>query len=74
MTHLPVLKAKDLIRVLEKLGFQKMRQNGSHLFFQHADGRTTLVSVHAREDIGRGLLHQILREIKLSPEEFLKLL
>ena len=73
MTHLPGLRARELIRVLEKLGFRAVRQKGSHLFFQHADGRTTLVSVHAREDIGRGLLRQILREIELSPEVFLKL-
>lgn len=74
MTNLPVLKAKDLVRILKKFGFKEMRQKGSHLFFQHSDGRTTLVSMHSGEDIGRGLLRQILREIELSPDEFLKLL
>ena len=74
MSQLPTLKAKDLIRVLKKLEFKEMRQKGSHLFFQHPDGRTTIVPIHKGEDIGRGLLRQILREIELSPKEFLKLL
>ena len=73
MTNLPTLKAKDLIRILKKMGFKEMRQKGSHLFFQHPDGRTTLVSIHSGEDIGRGLLRQILREIELLPEDFLNL-
>ncbi|MFH1584957.1 MAG: type II toxin-antitoxin system HicA family toxin [Patescibacteria group bacterium] len=47
-----------------------MRQKGSHVFFKHQDGRTTLVPRHGGEDIGRGLLRQILREINVSPEEF----
>lgn len=74
MSQLPILKAKDLVKILKCLGFKEVRQKGSHLFFAHEDGRTTLVSMHSREDIGRGLLRQILREIELSPEEFIKLL
>jgi predicted RNA binding protein YcfA (HicA-like mRNA interferase family) len=74
MTKLPMLKAKDLIRVLIKLGFYQVRQRGSHIFFAHADSRTTLVPKHGGEDVGKGLLSRILREIKISPEEFLKYL
>ena len=67
---LPILKARELIRVLQKLGFVAVRQKGSHLFLAHPDGRATLVVIHGGEDIGRGLLRQILREIRVSPEEF----
>ena len=74
MNRLPILKARDLIKILKKLGFEEMRQKGSHLFFQHNDGRTTLVPIHGGEDIGRGLLRQIIGQIKLLPEEFLDLL
>lgn len=65
-----MLKAKDLVKVLRQLGFMAIRQSGSHMFFRHPDGRTTLVPRHAGEDIGRGLLRQILREIETTPEEF----
>lgn len=68
--RLPMLKARDLVRVLQALGFVSIRQSGSHEFFAHPDGRTTVVPHHASEDIGRGLLRQILREIELTPEQF----
>lgn len=72
--RLPTLKARDVIRVLRKLGFYELRQKGSHICFKHSDGRFTLVPRHGGEDIGRGLLRQILREINISPEEFSKFL
>lgn len=72
--RIPALTARKLMRVLLSLGFVKIRQKGSHAFFEHPDGRTTVVAYHTNEDIGRGLLRQILREIELSPDEFIKLL
>lgn len=67
-----MLKARDVVRVLRALGFLATRQSGSHIFFKHPDGRVTLVPQHGGEDIGRGLLRQILREAELTPEEFLR--
>lgn len=72
--RLPTLKARDLIRVIKKFGFYEVRQKGAHICFKHLDGRFTLVPYHSSEDISRGLLRQILREINISPNEFLKLL
>lgn len=69
--RLPMLKARDIIRALKLLGFQEIRQSGAHRFFKHSDGRTTLVPIHGGVDIGRGLLKQILKEIRVPPEEFL---
>jgi len=73
-SRLPMLKAKDIIRVLKTLGFFEIRIKGSHIFFKHPDGRATLVPKHDGEDIGRGLLHKIFKEIKITSEEFSKLL
>ena len=70
---MPGVKARELTRFLEKIGFQAVRQKGSHLFFTHPDSRTTLVPIHGSEEIGRGLLRQILREIEMTPDEFNKL-
>jgi len=72
--RLPMLKALDIMKVLTALGFHRVRQTGSHIFFQHPDGRVTIVPKHGREDIGRGLLRQILREIDLGSDEFSKYL
>jgi predicted RNA binding protein YcfA (HicA-like mRNA interferase family) len=68
------LPGKKVIRILEQLGFEKIRQRGSHIFFRHPDGRTTIVPDHKREDIGRGLLQEIIKDTKLTKEEFLKYL
>lgn len=75
MTYrLPTLKARNIVLVLKKLGFYEVRQRGAHICFKHPDGRFTLVPKHSGEDIGRGLLRQILKEIRLTPEEFPKYL
>lgn len=70
--RLPTLKARDVERALQKLGFYRTDQKGSHVMWEHPDGRFTSVPHHGGEDIGRGLLRQILREIEISPEEFMK--
>ena len=75
MSRLPILTARELLRILKRIGFEKIRQKGSHVFLAHKDGRTTIVSVHSGEDISRGLLGKIITEdIKISIEEFQKLL
>ena len=73
MTQLSALKPRKLIQILKKLGFEKIRQEGSHIFFKHSDGRTTVVPNHPGKDIGRGLMRVIIDEIKLTPSEFQKL-
>ncbi len=66
--------SERLINLLEKEGFTRVRQKGSHVFLKHPDGRATVVPVHRGEEIGRGLLRKIIKDAKLSREEFLKLL
>ena len=68
------LPAKKIVKILKKIGFETVRQRGSHLILKHPDGRVTVVPVHPREQIGRGLLSKIIKDAKLTREEFLKLL
>jgi len=77
MSHskLPVLNAKQIIAVLERLGFQHRKLGAtSHRRYVHPDGRKTTIPVHPGQDIGRGLLRKILKDIEMAPEEFNKLL
>ena len=74
MSQLPTLKARKIIKTLRNLGFVKARQEGSHVFFKHPDGRTTVIPVHPGKDISRGLLRAILDDIKITPLDFQKLL
>lgn len=73
MSNIPILKPQKLIKILNKLGFQQIRQRGSHIFLKHPDGRTTVVPFH-KKDIGRGLMRAILNDIKITPKDFQKLL
>ncbi|MEM3004523.1 MAG: type II toxin-antitoxin system HicA family toxin [Candidatus Bathyarchaeia archaeon] len=66
--------AKKVVKTLSKIGFEVVRQRGSHLILRHPDGRVTVVPIHAGEDIGRGLLSKIIKDTKISRDQFLKLL
>ncbi|MFN2431607.1 MAG: type II toxin-antitoxin system HicA family toxin [Gemmatimonadota bacterium] len=66
-----VLKSREVIVRLERLGFSEVRQKGSHKQFRHADGRVTTVPVHAGRDISLILLRQICRDIEVSIDAFL---
>lgn len=75
MPKLPIIKDRELIKVLIKLGFFQHSETGSsHLVFKHADGRRTTVARHPSKDIPRGTLRAILRDVNISPEELINLL
>lgn len=67
---LPLLSSREVCKFLEKEGFECLRQKGSHCFYRHPDGRTTVVPFHSNKDIKRGLLKAVLDEIQMSREEF----
>jgi predicted RNA binding protein YcfA (HicA-like mRNA interferase family) len=67
-----VLKPREVISILETLGFAEVRQRGSHKQFRHADGRGTTVPVHPGRDISPILLRQIAKDIGLTVDDFLK--
>jgi predicted RNA binding protein YcfA (HicA-like mRNA interferase family) len=69
--RLPLLSSKELCRFLESQGFVCKRQKGSHRFYRHKDGRSTVVPIHSNKDIKRVLLKAILDEIGMTREEFL---
>jgi predicted RNA binding protein YcfA (HicA-like mRNA interferase family) len=59
-------------RLLRGLGFARVRQRGSHVFYRHPDGRATSVPHHKGRDLSVPLIRAILANIRLSPEEFLR--
>lgn len=74
MTRLPTLTSLKIIKTLQKIGFQIKRQRGSHIYLDHPDGRATVVPMHKGEDVGRGLLRKILKDIKMEPQDFARIL
>lgn len=72
MSNIPVLKAQEVVRILESFGFVEVRQRGSHKQFRHADGRGTTVPFHKGRDISSTLLRRIASDIDLTVEEMLE--
>jgi len=66
--------ARKVIKALSSQGFRIVRKRGSHVVMKHPDGRITVIPVHARERISIGLLLKIIKDAKISKEEFMKLL
>ena len=68
----PVLKPREVIRILQVLGFVEARQRGSHKQFRHEDGRGTTVPDHGSRDLSPILLRQIASDIGMTIDEFLQ--
>ncbi len=72
MPKLIPIKPKKLVKIILNLGFLERDAEGSHVFFFHSDGRTTVIPIHSKE-ISRGLLRKILNDIKVSVDEYERL-
>ena len=73
--ELPALRARELVRILEKAGFVAWRQKGSHLTMYRArDHRALTVPVHFRKTIPKGTLHAIIKQAGFTTDQFAQLL
>jgi predicted RNA binding protein YcfA (HicA-like mRNA interferase family) len=72
MPKLPIVKARELIRVITKLGFFEHHRVGSHVQFKNKDGRRVTVSIHKGKDIKKKTLRGIISDLEISVEEFTK--
>ena len=71
MGNLPILKPREVVTLLEALGFTEVRQRGSHKQLRHPDGRCTTVPFHAGRDLSPILLRQIAKDVGLTVDELL---
>ena len=74
MAKLPVVKTRALVRALERLGFYKHHQVGSHAQFKHIDGRRTTVYIHEGKDVGKKTLKGIIIDLHMTVDEFILVL
>ena len=63
-------KAKTLEKVAKKLGFEKIRQKGSHARWKHSDGRATTIPIHGNDEIGGWLFQEILEQLGITEDQF----
>ena len=77
MPKLPIVSQKEIIRVLQKAGFEyaPKRGKGSHAaFVKTGKDKTRLVIVPDRKEIPKGTLLAILDQAGFTKEEFVKIL
>jgi len=74
LSKLKIIDARRMERLLLRLGFEKVRQKGSHAFYRHSDGRVTTVPHHKGRVLARPLIREILREIEITVDEYNNLL
>ncbi|MBI5299195.1 MAG: type II toxin-antitoxin system HicA family toxin [Deltaproteobacteria bacterium] len=75
-TRFPVVTSKEIVRVLEKMGFVFVRQTGSsHAIYKHpSKNKRTVVPIHSGVSLKRRTLKAILRDAELDIEDLRKLL
>jgi len=73
MPSLPVITFIQICRIVERIGFYKTRQKGSHIRYAHTDGRKTTIPDHGSQDVPKGLLIKIIKQdLKISVEDFMR--
>ncbi|MDP2218481.1 MAG: type II toxin-antitoxin system HicA family toxin [Methanolobus sp.] len=70
MSRLLPVTGRQMCTILELSGFVKVHQVGSHVRYVHPDGRRTVVPVHGNEELGIGLLKEIMKQVKISRDSY----
>ena len=71
MSRLPALRANEIVRALQRLGFEFVRQRGSHIRLRHSDGRFASVPDHGSRELRREFILDILKQAGVEVGDFL---
>lgn len=74
MGKLRIVNARTMEKVLYQIGFERVRQKGSHVFYRHPGGRRTTIPHHGSRPLARPLIREILREIETTVDEYNRLI
>ena len=73
MPKIPTIKAKQMITVATRIGFIHEHTSGSHHIFRRPSDRKHLsIPVHSGHDLGRGLTRSLIKDMDITPDEFIK--
>lgn len=74
MPPLPVASSAEVIRVLERVGYRRQRQAGSHITMVNPSQGFRNVVVPQRKEMRKGTLRAIIRQADLTVEQFIELM
>ena len=73
MPRLPVVSGLQMIQALERAGWSRRRQKGSHVILTQP-GRMLTVSVPLHDELDKGTLKGILHDADMNVQDLLRLL
>ncbi len=71
---LPRVTAKQLIKVVEDVGFELVRQSGSHMIFRNKDAKRIVIPYHTGKSLHPKIVSSILKDIDLSADDLKRML
>jgi len=74
MPRLPTVKPRQVVRALERAGFEIDHQTGSHIVLRRASDNSRVVVPWHDCDLGRGLTLRIIKSAGLTRDQFIQLL
>jgi predicted RNA binding protein YcfA (HicA-like mRNA interferase family) len=73
MAKLPVVSGKDVIRALNKMGYEIDHQKGSHIILRQNFSPFRRLTVPNHREVAKGTLRNIIRQAGLTVDEFVNL-
>ena len=71
MPKLPICSGDVAVRCFERMGYRVVRQEGSHIRLRHPTNPIRQpLTVPRHKELGKGLLRKLLRDARMSVEEF----
>lgn len=74
MSRLPILSGREVVKALSKIGYELDRQRGSHIILRQLVQPHRRITVPDHDEIAKGTLRAIIREVGLTVDEFKRLL
>ena len=70
MSKLPVISGRELCNILEKAGYFKDHQTGSHIILRHKHPPYRRLTVPDHKEIAKGTLRAIIRQVGMTVDAF----
>jgi len=71
---LPRISGREVVKALTRIGYEEDRQRGSHIILRQSSYPHRRITVPDHKEIAKGTLRAIIREARLTVDEFKALL
>ncbi len=74
MPKIPRISGAEAVKAFMKIGYNSVRQRGSHIRLLHNDPRRLPLTIPNHKELGIGLLRKLLRNAQMTVDELIELL